>query len=78
MPDVSPVTVAVVGGGEPVIVFGVCAVDPMYGVILYEVGCPPLDGAVQETLADVRPPSTALTFVTAPGAGIGMNRTSTQ
>ena len=56
-----------VAGGEPVTVVGVCAVEPMYGVILYEVGCPPLDGAVQETFADVRPPSIAVTFVT--GAG---------
>jgi len=31
---VSPVIVAAVAGGEPLIVVGVCAVDPMYGVIL--------------------------------------------
>jgi hypothetical protein len=32
VPFVSPVTVAVVAGGDPVTVVGVCAVDPMYGV----------------------------------------------
>ena len=31
---VSPVIVVVVAGGEPVIVVGVCAVEPTYGVIL--------------------------------------------
>ena len=34
VPVVSPVTVVVVAGGEPVMVFGVCAVLPTYGVIL--------------------------------------------
>ena len=37
VPVVSPVIVVVVAGGEPVIVFGVWAVEPMYGVIRYEV-----------------------------------------
>ncbi len=33
VPEVSPVTVVLVAGGEPVIVFAVCAVEPTYGVI---------------------------------------------
>ena len=32
VPFVSPVTVVLVAGGDPVTVTGVCAVDPMYGV----------------------------------------------
>ncbi len=31
---VSPVIVAAFAGGEPLIVVGVCAVEPTYGVIL--------------------------------------------
>jgi len=34
VPVVRPVTVVVVSGGEPVISFGVCAVEPTYGVIV--------------------------------------------
>ena len=32
VPFVSPLTVAVVAGGLPLTVVGVCAVDPAYGV----------------------------------------------
>ena len=46
MPAVSPVTVLLVAGGVPVTVVAVCAVEPMYGVILYDVAGPPLAGAV--------------------------------
>ena len=34
VPLLSPVTVALVAGGEPVTVVGVCAMDPIYGVIV--------------------------------------------
>ena len=78
VPVVRPVIVVLVTGGVPVIVFGVCAVVPTYGVILYEVTAPPEDGAVQLTLADVVPPATALTPETAPGAEAGEKTTSTQ
>ncbi len=78
VPVVRPVIVVFVTGGVPVMVFGVCAVVPTYGVILYEVTGPPDDGAVQLTLADVVPPASALTPETAPGAAAGAKTTSTQ
>ena len=37
MPVVSPVIVLLVAGGLPATVVAVCAVEPMYGVILYEL-----------------------------------------
>jgi hypothetical protein len=67
-----------VTGGVPVIVFGVWAVVPTYGVTLYDVTAPPPAGAVQLTLADEVPPATALTSDTAPGADAGAKTTSTQ
>ena len=71
MPFVSPLTVAVVAGGLPVTVVGVCAVVPMYGVTVYLViPLPPvLVGAVQVTDADALPAG-AVTPVGAPG-GVG-------
>ena len=64
----SPVTVVEVAGGLPVIVVGVWATRPMYGVIVYEViVLPPLAGAVHDTLA-VPFPAAAVTPVGAPGA----------
>src|SRR4051794_1145094 len=70
VPVVSPVTVVLVAGGEPLTTFGACAVEPTYGVTLYAATGPPLDGAVHDTRADVRPLSAAVTPVTWPGAGI--------
>ena len=55
VPGVSPVIVVLVAGGEPVTVVGVCAVEPMYGVISYDVRGPPLAGAVQMTVAEAWP-----------------------
>ena len=78
MPVVSPVTVVLVAGGVPVIVVGVCAVEPMYGVIVYDVGGPPVDGAVHDTVAEVVPAVAAVTLVTWPGRRSGVNSTSTQ
>ncbi len=75
---VSPVTVVLVAGGEPLMVLGVCGVEPMKGVILYDVGDPPVAGADHVTLADVLPAVVAVTFVTWPGGGVDVNRTSTQ
>ena len=63
VPGVRPVTVVLVAGGEPVIVLGVWAAAPMYGVTLYDVTGPPADGAAHETVADAWP-ATALTPVT--------------
>src|SRR5664279_4008888 len=60
--------VAVVAGGDPVRVVGVCAVFPMDGVMVYEViGLPPLPGAVQDTVAAALP-AVAVTPVGAAGA----------
>ena len=59
-------------------VLGVWATVPMYGVILYVAGAPPVAGATHVTFTEVVPPSTADTSVTWPGAGIGVNLTSTQ
>jgi hypothetical protein len=61
---VSPVTVVLVAGGEPVTSFGAWADDPAYGVTLYEVTGPPLDGADHDTRAEVCPFSAAVTPVT--------------
>ena len=77
MPGVRPETVLLVAGGEPVTVVAVWAVDPMYGVILYDVAGPPLDGAVQDTFADAEP-AVAVTPVGVPGAAAGSNSTSTE
>ena len=61
---VSPAIVLVVAGGVPVTVVGVWAVEPTYGVILYEVTGPPVAGAVHETSAECWPASTAVAPVT--------------
>jgi hypothetical protein len=74
-PPLSPVTVVLVAGGEPVIVLGVWAVEPMYGVILYEATVP-LDGAVHDTFAE-EGPGVAVTPVTCPG-GLAAYMTSTK
>ena len=76
-PAVSPFTVVVVAGGVPVIVFGVCAVAPMNGVIVYEVTGPPLAGAVQDTVAEAWP-AVAVTPVGTPGTPAGAKSTSTE
>src|SRR4051812_36804284 len=70
VPGVRPLIVVLVAGGVPLIVFGVCAVDPMYGVTVYEVTGPPDAGAVQLTVADALP-AVAVTPVAAPGAPAG-------
>ena len=77
VPGVRLRTLAVVAGGEPVTVVVACAVEPMYGVTMYEVGGPPDDGAVQVTVAAALP-AVAVTPDTPPGDGVGRNRTSTQ
>jgi hypothetical protein len=51
VPAVNPVTDAVVAGGDPVTVVGVCAADPTYGVTVYDAGGPPDDGADHDTVA---------------------------
>jgi hypothetical protein len=67
-PFVRPVTVAVVAGGEPVTVVTVCAVVPMYGVIVYFViGLPPLAGALHVTVA-LPIPGEAVGAAGSPGA----------
>ena len=43
---------AEVGAGLPGTVVGVCAVDPMYGVMVYAVAGSPVVGADQVTVAD--------------------------
>src|SRR3954449_7943724 len=79
VPASRPVTVADVSGGAPVIVLAraVCAVAPAYGVIVYEAGAPPDDGAVHDTVADERP-AVAVAPLGVPGASGSANRTSTQ
>src|SRR6478736_2183017 len=53
---VRPVTVVLVAGGVPVTVLAVCAVPPMNGVTVYPViWLPPLEGAVQDTVAEPSP-----------------------
>ena len=77
VPAVRPTTVVLVV--DPDTVVGVCALDPIYGVIVYVLGAPPLDGADHDT--DALPlPAVAATPVTYPGAvnGVGANCTSTQ
>jgi len=44
-----PVTTAVVGAGNPLTVVDGCGVLPMYGVIVYAVEAPPVEGAVHVT-----------------------------
>ena len=57
-----------VAGGDPVTVLAVCGTPPAYGVTVYDViGLPPLDGAVQDTVA-CPSPAVALTPVGAKGA----------
>jgi hypothetical protein len=63
VPFVKPVTVAPVAGGDPDTVVGVCAVDPMYGVTVYVLGKPPVEGADHDTDA-LAVPAVAVTFVT--------------
>jgi hypothetical protein len=77
VPAVSPDTVVLVV--DPDTDVGVCAFEPMYGVIVYELGAPPVDGADHDTDA-LRLPAVADTPVTCPGAvsGVGANSTSTQ
>src|SRR4051794_11268816 len=70
VPVVSPVTVVLVAGGEPLTTFGACAVEPTYGVTLYAATRPPPDGAVHHTRADVPPLSAAVTPGPRPGAGL--------
>src|SRR3954447_14873566 len=77
VPVVRPPTVRLVAGGEPLTVIGAEGVEPTYGVIRYELTGPPSDGALQESLADVLPPSLAVAAVTWPGFGIAY-MTSTQ
>ena len=77
VPVVRPLTVLLVGSGEPLTVTGADGVEPTYGVMRYELTGPPSDGAVQETLADVLPPTLAVAPVTCPGFGIAY-MTSTQ
>lgn len=52
VPLESPLTVAVVGGGDPLRMRACCAVDPMNGVMTYAViALPPFAGAVHVTVA---------------------------
>jgi hypothetical protein len=76
VPWVRPVIVLLVAGA--LAVMGASAVVPTYGVILYAVGAPPVVGAFQRTSAEVLPASAAVTLLTAPAAGVGVNWTSTQ
>ena len=69
VPFVRPVTIVFVAGGLPVIVIGACAVEPTYGVTVYDVAAPPDMGAVQLTDA-IALPAVATTFVGEPG-GLG-------
>jgi hypothetical protein len=76
VPFVSPETVALVAGGVPVTVVAVCAVVPMYGVTVYLVSAlPPVDGAVQLTVAEARP-AVAVTFAGAPGTFVAPEKTT--
>src|SRR5690242_7127629 len=49
LPGVNPVTATPVGGGVPLTVVGVSGVVPRYGVTVYEVVGPPVEGALQVT-----------------------------
>ena len=69
VPEVSPFTVALVAGAETVLAFDGWAVVPTYGVMRYEPTGPPLDGAVQLTVAELAPLATALTPAGCPGTG---------
>jgi hypothetical protein len=68
VPFVSPEIKVLVSGGVPVTLVAVCAVLPMNGVTVYEVGGPPVEGGVQLTAATALP-ALAETFVGAPGGG---------
>src|SRR4051812_7934182 len=57
VPVVRPPMVLLVASGEPLTVIDADGVEPTYGVIRYELTGPPSDGALQETLAEVLPPS---------------------
>jgi hypothetical protein len=61
---------------DPDTVVVACAVDPTYGVITYEDGVLPDDGAVHDTVAPSTP-AVAVTPVGCPGR-TGWNSTSTQ
>jgi hypothetical protein len=63
-------TVTAVAGGLPETVVVVCATPPTNGVTVYDVGAPPVVGALQETSADACP-AAATTLDGAPGTGIG-------
>ncbi len=65
-----------VAGGAPDTVVAVCAVEPMYGVTVYDVAGPPVVGAVQDTVAEPGP-AVALTPVTCPGRAAGAKTGST-
>jgi hypothetical protein len=75
VPFVSPFTTVDVEGGVPVTVVDVCAVAPMKGVTLYDVGAPPEVGALQLTAASPLP-GVAATLVGEPGAGGGVGTTA--
>jgi hypothetical protein len=77
VPFVSPVTVSLVGAGEPETVVVGCAVDPMKGVMTYEVTAPPELGALQLSPAEALP-AVATTLVGCPGDVAGEKTTSTQ
>jgi hypothetical protein len=53
VPGLRPATVMLVAGGFPVRVEAVWAVEPTYGVTVYVVTGPPLDGADQLTVAEL-------------------------
>jgi hypothetical protein len=55
VPLVSPEMLAVVGAGLPGTVVDACAVEPMYGVMVYAVAGSPVVGADQVTVADAYP-----------------------
>src|SRR5215472_13199756 len=67
VPSVRPLIAADVAGGAPVTTVVGCAVEPMYGVTVYDViWLPPSGGAVHVTAADASP-AAALTPVGTPG-----------
>ena len=77
VPPVNPLMATPVGGGVPLIIVGVCAVVPIYGVIVYWVAGPPEVGALQVT-STVPLPAVACTPVTWPGAVAAEKTASTQ
>jgi hypothetical protein len=70
VPFVRLPTVTDVAGGLPDTVVVACATPPANGVTMYDVGAPPVVGALQETSADAGP-AVATTLGGAPGTGIG-------